>query len=117
MSRTAKAIETVCLTVDMWHNDGGDWGDPINGAINVTVLDALSSAPIPDATVLAVPSDAAGPGAVPLVALTDANGQAVVSAKTLQPTQNVTAAAPSYEVATVEKVARALGVTMGELLD
>jgi len=83
---------------------GGVWGDPINGAINVTVLDALSSAPIPDATVLAVPSDAAGPGAVPLVALTDANGQAVVSAKTLQPPQNVTAAAPSYEVATVEKV-------------
>jgi membrane carboxypeptidase/penicillin-binding protein len=36
--------------------------------------------------------------------VTDANGQAVVSAKTLQPPQNVTAAAPSYEVATVEKV-------------
>ncbi len=78
---------------------GGVWGDAIDGAVNVTVLDARSGDPIPGASVLAVAGDAA-----PLVALTDTNGQAVLSARMLDAPQDITAGALDYEVATVEDV-------------
>ncbi|MSP74330.1 MAG: hypothetical protein EXR76_19540 [Myxococcales bacterium] len=85
---------------------GGVWGLPIDGALNVVVLDAYSGDPIPLATIMAVPVSLPMPGNEPeiLTGLTDEFGQVVLSSKTLSPPQNVTAAAAEHEVTTVEGV-------------
>ncbi len=79
---------------------GGVWGDPIGGAVNVTVLDAYTSEPLPESTVLGVPLD----GSETLMGLTDANGQVTLSRRALTGPLNVTAARLAYEVYTIERV-------------
>lgn len=84
---------------------GGVWGDPINGAVNATVLDAYSGDPIVDATVITMPA----PGEEPrpdegiIVGTTDVQGQVVLSDKVVGPPQNVTACAVDYECGTIER--------------
>ncbi len=80
---------------------GGVFGEPIDGAVNVTVLDAYSGEPIPDAVAMSVPSD--GPDGAMLLGTTNANGQVVLSERVVTPPQNVTACAVDYECTTVER--------------
>ena len=86
---------------------GGVFGEPIDGAVNVTVFDAYSGEPIIGATAMAVPE---GPDPSPpdvaevLVGTTDINGEVVLSGKYVAAPQKVTAAAPDYEVATIDEV-------------
>jgi hypothetical protein len=79
---------------------GGVWGDPIAGAVNVTVLDALSGDALPESTVLAIPLD----GSERLLGVTDAHGQVTLSRLDLAGPLNVTAAHTDYEVYTIERV-------------
>lgn len=81
---------------------GGVFGEPIAGAVNVTVLDAYTGEPIVGATAMAEPEGDGG-GEL-LTGTTDAQGQVVLSGKIVLPTQRVTAAAPDYEVTTVDHV-------------
>lgn len=83
---------------------GGVWGEPIEGAVNVTVLDAYTGEPVPTAFAMAMPADPAIPGET-LVGPVDARGQVVLSGRGMSPPQNVTAGAPDYEITTVEDVA------------
>jgi hypothetical protein len=80
---------------------GGVFGEPIAGAVNVTVLDAYSGEPIPDAVAMSVPSD--GPDGAMLLGTTNADGQVVLSERVVTPPQNVTACAVDYECTTVER--------------
>jgi hypothetical protein len=84
---------------------GGVWGEPIDGAVNATVLDAYSGEPVPMATVMSVPSDALVPGgdAHILVGTTNALGQVVLSDRVVPAPQNVTACAVDYECGTIER--------------
>ena len=84
---------------------GGVWGEPIDGAVNATVLDAYSGEPIPLATVMTVPGggvDAMQDEPI-LVGTTNAVGQVVLSGRKLTPPQNVTACALDYECGTIER--------------
>lgn len=85
---------------------GGVWGEPIAGAVNVTVLDAVSGEPLVGATVLAVPAvpDNGSAEAEPLRGATDERGQVTLSRPALAGPLNVTAAKAGYEVYTFERV-------------
>lgn len=79
---------------------GGVWGDPIEGALNITVRDALSGAALREAAVLAIALE----GALYLEGLTDERGQVTLSHELLRAPASVTAALSGYEVTTVERV-------------
>jgi hypothetical protein len=79
---------------------GGVWGEPIDGSVNVTVLNAGSSQPEAEAAVLLVAND----GDLTLDGITDVNGQLTLSAAALRAPANITAAKVGFEVTTVEDV-------------
>lgn len=79
---------------------GGVWGEPIRGAINVTVLNGGSGAPEPEAAVLVV----ADGGNIVLEGLTNAQGQLTLSTPPLRGPAEVTAAKEGFEVTTIEDV-------------
>ncbi len=72
--------------------NGGLGGGPIQGEVNVTVLDTYSSEPIPDAYVL-MGADASSP----YQAVTDATGRVTFSAPGLVGPQMLNVAAADYE--------------------
>lgn len=72
--------------------NGGLGGGPIQGEVNITVLDAYSEEPVADAYVLL----GAGPTS-PYQAITDASGRVSFSDPTLEGAQMVTVAAADYE--------------------
>lgn len=79
---------------------GGVWGDPIDGAVNVTVLNAASGEPLPEAAVLVINEE----GTISLEGLTNATGQVTLSDFDLIPPLIVTAALEGFEVTTIEDV-------------
>ncbi|MEZ4473882.1 MAG: IPT/TIG domain-containing protein [bacterium] len=79
---------------------GGVWGEPIDGAVNVTVLNAGSGQPEAEAVVLLLAND----GDVSLEGLSNAQGQLTLSAPGLRGPARVTAAKEGFEVTTVEDV-------------
>lgn len=79
---------------------GGVWGDPIDGAVNVTVLNANSGDPIDEAAVLLL----ADGGNLSLEGLTNATGQLTLSGRGLVAPAIVTAAKEGFEVTTIEDV-------------
>ena len=73
----------------------GTWGDPIENAVNVTVLDARTDEPVPNAfTMLDDAPD------TPYRGWTNANGQVTLSGPGLRGPRDVTAAALGYSAAT-----------------
>ena len=79
---------------------GGVWGEPIDGAVNVTVLNASSGQPEAEATVLLVAED----GDLTLEGLSNAQGQLTLSAAGLEGPAKITAAKEGFEVTTIEDV-------------
>ncbi|MCA9547589.1 MAG: IPT/TIG domain-containing protein [Myxococcales bacterium] len=79
---------------------GGVWGDPVDGAVNVTVMNAASGQPEDEVAVLALSAD----GQVSLEGLTNARGQLTLSHPELRPPLTVTAAKEGFEVTSVEDV-------------
>ena len=79
---------------------GGLWGDRIDGAVNVTVLNGGSGQPEPEAVVHAITEDRA----TELDGLTNAQGQVTLSQPGLRGPLNVTAAKDGFEATTIEDV-------------
>jgi hypothetical protein len=79
---------------------GGLWGGPIEGAVNVTVINGGSGAPEPEAAVLVFTADRA----LRLEGLTNEQGQITLSDPTLTGPVNVTAAKEGFEATTIEDV-------------
>lgn len=82
---------------------GGVWGDAIERAVNVTVLNAYTGAPVPEADVIVLAME--GPGR--WSGRANEAGQVTVSAIDLASPVSVTAAHPDYEVYTFERVTHA----------
>ena len=78
---TDDVIPQGFLYFDPASDFGGVWGDPIDGAINVTVIDAATNGRIENAVVLAYTLDdeAITDGR------TDANGQVTLSTPSMRP--------------------------------
>ncbi|MBU0552625.1 IPT/TIG domain-containing protein [Myxococcota bacterium] len=93
-------IEGGVLYFDPASRYGGLWGEPIDGAVNVTVRDADGGDPIEAAAVLALSAD----GRFELEGLSDARGQLTLSALGLDGPLSLTAAHEGYQVTTVEGV-------------
>ena len=75
---------------------GGTWGEPIDGSLNVTVLQNGSGAPVEEAMVVignAIPPRAMG--------YTDDRGQITLSDELLEGRLDVTATKPGYSVASI----------------
>lgn len=79
---------------------GGVWGDPIDAAVNITVLNAGSGAPVEEAVVLLY-SEASE---LSLDGLTNTDGQLTLSHPDLVGPATITAAKEGFEVTTVEDV-------------
>ncbi len=79
---------------------GGVWGEAIEGAVNVTVINAANGAPEADASVLVFSGD----GALQLEGLSNAQGQLTLSDPALRGPVNVTAAKEGFEATTIEEV-------------
>lgn len=79
---------------------GGWWGGAIDGAVNVTVLDADTGARVPDAFVSLTIRDSERE----LMAVTNEVGQATVSGPGLRGIQTVHVSAANYSRATVQDV-------------
>ncbi len=79
---------------------GGVWGEEIEGAVNVTVINGASGAPEPEATVLVFEAD----GDIQLEGLSNAEGQVTLSDPGLRGPVNVTAAKEGFEATTIEDV-------------
>ena len=77
----------------------GTWGPTVDGAINVTVLDAETDEPLPGA--FAMLGTAAE---TPYQGWTDVNGQTTLSGPALRGPQLVSAAAPEYSAASYVEV-------------
>ena len=86
---------------------GGVWGEPIDRAVNISVVDAYRGTPIDGARVIVVSLA----DDVRRVGETDARGQVTISTRELAGPQVITAAKAAYEVATFERVT-AENVTM-----
>jgi hypothetical protein len=76
---------------------GGTWGGPIDGSVNVAVLDATSTLPVPGATVIVQQTDIP----IPLTKVADENGHATFSFKGMHGPAKVSAAAIGYSAYTV----------------
>ena len=82
---------------------GGSWGDVIEGAINVTVLNIYDFSPVPEATVEARRYD--NPTSPPLLSgQTDENGQLTLSIEGLSAPLHLNIAKADFEAQTVERV-------------
>ncbi|MCB9538777.1 MAG: IPT/TIG domain-containing protein [Myxococcales bacterium] len=79
---------------------GGVWGDPIDAAVNITVLNAGSGAPVDEAVVLLY-SEASE---LSLDGVTNTDGQLTLSHPDLVGPATITAAKEGFEVTTVEDV-------------
>ncbi len=79
---------------------GGVWGDVIDHAVNVTVLDAYSGEPIEGARVIVIALETEGRWD----GVADGRGQATLSARDLTGPVSVTAGQAGYEVGTFERV-------------
>lgn len=79
---------------------GGLWGEEIEGAVNVTVLNGGSGAPEAEAAVLVFSAD----GDLQLEGITNAAGQVTLSDPALEAPVNVTAAKEGFEATTIEDV-------------
>ena len=79
---------------------GGVWGARIRGALNVTVLNASTGQPEPEAVVHAITEDEA----IELVGESNAQGQVTLSQRGLRGPLNVTAAKDGFEATTIEDV-------------
>jgi hypothetical protein len=80
---------------------GGVWGEPIERAVNVTVLNILTGEAIPEAWVQVEPLEGDGTWS----GSTNEAGQTTVSDVALEGPVSVTCAAAGFEVATFERVA------------
>lgn len=78
---------------------GGVWGDVVQGAVNVTVLDSMNSKPVPLAFAI-LGSDAA----TPYQGTTDLRGQVTLSGEDLVGPIQVTASRQDYSTVTVAGV-------------
>ena len=82
---------------------GGSWGERIDNAVNVTVLNIYDFSPIPEVTVEARPFDEVD--SMPLQSgLTNENGQVTLSLEELNPPLHLNIAKADFEVQTVERV-------------
>ncbi|MFN3202148.1 MAG: IPT/TIG domain-containing protein [Bradymonadia bacterium] len=79
---------------------GGVWGEVIDGAVNITVLNSNTGQPEPEVAALAITEDEA----ISLEGLTNENGQLTLSTPGLRGPLNITAAKAGFEVTTVEDV-------------
>lgn len=79
---------------------GGVWGDRIEGAVNVTVLNASTGQPEPEAVVYAITEDEE----IELQGLSNARGQLTLSQRGLRGPLSVTAAKDGFEATTIENV-------------
>lgn len=77
---------------------GGVWGDPIRGAVNVTVYHAQTGQPLDEVSVFALSEET---GAF-VMRLTNPQGQTVLSEEGLRGPLNITAAKEGFEVTTIE---------------
>lgn len=93
-------IEDAYLYFNPITRFGGVWGEPIDGAVNITVINNGTGDREPEVGVLALSED----GAFSLEGLTDENGQLTLSTPGLVGPLNVTAAKAGFEVTTVEDV-------------
>ena len=79
---------------------GGLWGDPLESAVNVTVIHGGNGSRIEEAAVLAT-----SPGTgVTVNGLTNMNGQVTLSEEGLNRPLNVTAAKEGFEATTIEDI-------------
>ncbi len=76
--------------------NGGTWGSAIDGAINITVLDASSNAPIPDAFTMLWTDPT-----TPYQGFTNADGQITFSGDDLVGKQMVSASKTGYDASSV----------------
>jgi len=95
-TRTAQAAYTY---FDPTGYFGGVWGEPVSGAVNVTVLDGYNGKPIPLAFAI-LGSDAA----TPYRGTTDLRGQVTLSGEDLAGPVQVTATREDYSTATIAGV-------------
>lgn len=79
---------------------GGVWGEAIDGAINITVIDASNGQRVPAASVIAISLN----DDVLATGLTNENGQITLSNPAIRPPLNITVAADGFEANTVEDV-------------
>lgn len=79
---------------------GGVWGEDIQGAVNVTVLNGASGQVMPEAQVVVIGND----GDLTLRGITNNRGQVTLSDPELEAPLNVTAAAEGFEATTFEDV-------------
>ncbi|MEE2755310.1 MAG: IPT/TIG domain-containing protein [Myxococcota bacterium] len=79
---------------------GGLWGQPIDGSLNVTVIDGMSGAPLPGAQVIVNNVGQNGRW----TALTNEQGQATVSEPELRLPAAVTASLAEYTTTTFERL-------------
>lgn len=79
---------------------GGVWGEPIDGAVNITVINGASGQPEPEAAVIVTGADEA----LRLEGLSNAAGQVTLSDPALAAPVNVTAAKEGFEATTIEDV-------------
>ena len=82
---------------------GGSWGEPIENAVNVTVLNIYDFSPVPEVTVEARPFLL--PVSPPLLSgRTNENGQVTLSAELLESPLHLNIAKTGFEAQTVERV-------------
>lgn len=82
---------------------GGSWGERIDNAVNVTVLNIYDFNPISDVTVEARPFDEVN--SMPLISgTTNEDGQVTLSLEDLNPPLHLNIAKADFEVQTVERV-------------
>jgi hypothetical protein len=79
---------------------GGVWGEDIQGAVNVTVLNGASGQPLPEAQVIVIGNE----GDLTLRGVSNNRGQVTLSDPALEAPLNVTAAAEGFEATTFEDV-------------
>ena len=79
--------------------DGGTWGSPVDGAVNVTVFDAYEWGPLEGATVIL----GSNPG-TPFQGKTDPNGQVTLSGPGLAGPVDVHVTKPEHDAASVIQV-------------
>ncbi len=81
---------------DPMSGNGGTWGSAIDGAINITVLDASSNAPIPDAFTMLWTDPT-----TPYQGFTNADGQITFSGDDLTGKQMISASKTGYDASSV----------------
>ena len=79
---------------------GGVWGEPIEGAINVTVFHGTTGQRLDEVAVLAL----ANGGEIAIEGITDPRGQVTLSTPDLRGPAKITAAKEGFEVTTIEDV-------------